>query len=142
MRSNTKKDNSNIKRALPKKKSAKLLSSKSDLQDKRKLRTSEGIATVSEDGSEAPYSYELVRDTFEPLDSSSSSSKYAVVDTPPDNKEVYTQSSITISVTSERDFGVYQCFANNSVSSTAVKFYIYGGGKSKTHAFKALQVTY
>jgi hypothetical protein len=36
-------------------------------------------------------------------------------------------SSIVITIENENDFGVYECYSNNSAGYKAVKFYIYGG---------------
>lgn len=44
--------------------------------------------------------------------------------------ETFKQSSILIDVDDENDFGVYECFANNSIGSKTIKFFIYGGNNS------------
>ena len=41
-------------------------------------------------------------------------------------------SSIVITIENENDFGVYECYSNNSAGYKAVKFYIYGGKRSLT----------
>jgi hypothetical protein len=41
--------------------------------------------------------------------------------------ETFKQNMITINIENENDFGVYECYANNSAGSKSVKFYIYGG---------------
>jgi hypothetical protein len=41
--------------------------------------------------------------------------------------ETFKQNTITINIENESDFGVYECYANNSAGSKSVKFYIYGG---------------
>lgn len=47
--------------------------------------------------------------------------------------ETFKQSSIIIDIESERDYGVYACFANNSAGSKSQKFYIYGDHARKHH---------
>lgn len=39
----------------------------------------------------------------------------------------YKQSSIIIDIESEKDYGIYACYANNSAGSRSQRFYIYGG---------------
>ena len=41
--------------------------------------------------------------------------------------ETFKESSIVINVENENDFGVYLCYANNSIGSKFFKFFIYGG---------------
>ena len=41
--------------------------------------------------------------------------------------KTHKHSSITIDIDDEKDFGVYACFANNSVGSRSIRFFIYGG---------------
>jgi hypothetical protein len=41
--------------------------------------------------------------------------------------ETFKQNMITINIENESDFGVYECYANNSAGSKTVKFYIFGG---------------
>ena len=41
--------------------------------------------------------------------------------------ETYKQSSIIIDVVTEKDYGIYACYANNSVGGRSKKFYIFGG---------------
>lgn len=41
--------------------------------------------------------------------------------------ETFKLNTLIINVENENDFGVYECFANNSAGSKSVKFHIYGG---------------
>lgn len=41
--------------------------------------------------------------------------------------ETFKQSSIIIDIVTEKDYGIYACYANNSVGGQSEKFYIFGG---------------